>query len=175
MFYQIHISHNEKFKLFMLLMVFITSCKTAKFEVFEVRRRAVKQELALESKVVDIFENSQIRDENIEETFWEKFWINLFSLISILLSQFDVKCTYYVSVPILLPMLLTGANWPYWQCDVEVAGAFTISHTKYQKEAFWRNFGGFLNLFVWNISGAFDFSPPLATDPNISDRICENS
>jgi hypothetical protein len=174
MFYQIHISHNEKFKLFMLLMVFITSCKTAKFEVFEVRRRAVKQELALESKVVDIFENSQIRDENIEETFWEKFWINLFSLKTLILSQFDVIMHIRLSTYIL-PILLTGVNWPYWQCDVEVAGAFTISHTKYQKEAFWRNFGGFLNLFVWNISGAFDFSPPLATEPNISDRICKNS
>jgi hypothetical protein len=114
------------------------------YEDCEVRRRAIIQELSLESKVVDIFENSQIRDETIEETFWEKFWINLFSLKTLILSQFDVIMHILRLSTYILPILLTGANWLYWQCDVEVAGAFTISHIQNIKK---RPFGGILGAF----------------------------
>jgi hypothetical protein len=34
-----------------------------------------------------------------------------------------------------------------------VAVAFLISHRKCQKEAFWWNFGGLLEKFVWYVAG----------------------
>jgi hypothetical protein len=39
-----------------------------------------------------------------------------------------------------------------------IAGAFKISHTKCQKGAFWRNFGGFLYFFVCMVAEAFHLS-----------------